>query len=1094
MSLSIFTIGGKEIYILMMKYNIKKFQENMGQALRLHGISIKAIPFLLSCSISLIVLYIKNVNTNLTVFYNRAIGHASINGVDAPVRVHVFWICVLIFLLSFIIGNYLINRIVGYIAAKNPAYSLDSVSMLFFELSILLLIDLIMFLMSFVKDRTVQMPVMMPVIFVIVCVHLFMNITVFSGQSLGGGQLLADAVELIAPIPLTYLLMMIVSVGKSTVEIMSWKGLLCYILAYFLVRLWCAKSRDLFATVYTLIPLSFLPLTYIIANEAHYTLTKYDIMIGPKRIAFILSGILFVIAAILYQKKKTSANEIGAEKIFNNVIIPIFLVTLVCFLNHVQTIPPGFDYLHNGNMIVPAQQLYQFGKIPILDYMAPQHWPVGAFLYMFFNGSNYYEPVLWNEMFDYSLCILISYFVLRQFMGARQSALLLCFTPMLEYINTYYYIALLPILYINQMQEKRRIRDYGLVMLLALAAFAYMPSTGKIAVLAGLLLIALSCSSANDVKHAIIGVVCAVLPLATLYFLLVLVRGEGILDRITLISAMANTDTQIGAYTSLISDSRTPFEILTYYGLFPLMGLLSLLFVMRIQKKTRIHFAFLFLIFASIISSLRGLARHCLAEALQTDFYLFIFILIPVVLIRRNKTIQRALVGIVIAIMIIIPYGEYSGLANEGVPDFTFQKFEIGSERCDTVNHSEYPKNLRKVLDSVLTKDQTFFEGINSHLLYTMLERETPFFHHSVQLIFSEPPQEAYIRLFEKAYEDEKIPVIIYGSADVEYDDIDGIPAELSLFKLDDFIYTHYEPWVWVDGFHLWKAKNSNLILPDTDCLLQEISVRPTDSTSVYDLSCQYAGNELILQCGDINPQIVLPFPASLSFDAETNENAELKIVYRSSNTGDLKVFFDFEGFNETDSSTANVMPSQEYHTVYLPVTHKDDLSLALKNIRIDPPNGAKFEIQSISLVSRTLVVEDMDYLQQDFNMWKLPYIWGNYDEKIAKNFPEELQHVSDYLELDSDGSVDLMLDPNIDKEGGNYVYFRIDAAESGTLSIRYGNEIINSCQFDLIPGVQDYLVRISTQYNWVNEQQDHMSIQSSVPIKVETISILKGD
>lgn len=1070
---------------------MEKYRGKIERLLRLEGISVERVPVLLSCSISLVVLYIKSVDINLTEFYDRAIGHASINGIDAPIRIHTFWICVLIFAVSLFVGNYLISRAVNYISAKAPMHLLEPPSMLFFEFSILLLINLVIFLISFVKDRTTRIPITLPIVFAVICIHLVINVAISPKRFLGRSWL-ADAVELISPVPLMYFLLLITSVGNSTIEIMSWKSLFIYLLVYLSIRVWCAGSGDVFAAVYSLIPISLLPVTYIIANEMQYTLTKHNFVFRPKIIALIISICLFVLALIIYTKKKGLVNEANAGSIFNNIIIPIFLVTLVMFLNHSQTIEPGFDYLHHGNAIVPAQQLYQFGKIPLLDYMAPQHWPVGPFLYSVFNGCNYYEPVLWHGMFDYSVCVLISYFVLRQFLSARQSALLLCFTPMMAFINTYYNIALLPMLYINRMREKRRFADYGFVILLALAAFAYMPSAGKIAVLASLILIMLSCSSRDDIKHAVTGVLCTVLPLAALYFLLVLVRGESISDRITLISAMASCDIQIGSYTNFIGNNRTPFEILMYYGLFPLMGMLSLFFTARLREKKNVHYLFLFLLIAGVISSLRGFARHSLWEELPVDFYLFILVLIPIMLIK-DGVLQRATAGAVIAVLIILPYAQGgTGLANGGIPSFTFQKFEIGSERCDTVNNERYPKNLRKVLDTVLEEDQTFFEGVNAHLLYTLMEREVPFFHHSVQIIYSEPPQEAYIHLFEKAYADEKIPVIIYGPAENVLYAIDGIPAELSLFKLDDFIYTHYEPWIWVDGFHLWKAKNSNLKLPDTDNCLQEISTMPAEDALFNDLSYQFTDNGLALECGTVDPWMVFPVSNVPTFNAG-DEIPCVKIVYRSSAPGNLQVFYDFEGFNETDSSVAGAVSSQEYHTVYLPVPERSD-QLPLKNIRIDPPNGAMFEIQSISLVCRTMMVEEKNYLKQDFNMQKLPYIWGNYDEKIAKNFPTELQCVSGRVALDAGFPIDLSLDSSIDKEGGNYIYFRINTKESGTLLIQYGTDIVNSCQFDLVAGEQDYLVRISTQYNWVNELQDCMSIQSSVPVEIERISILRGD
>ena len=50
----------------------------------------KAVPILLSAGIASVIIVLKSVDTSMTEFYGRAIGHASINGVDAPVRTTVF--------------------------------------------------------------------------------------------------------------------------------------------------------------------------------------------------------------------------------------------------------------------------------------------------------------------------------------------------------------------------------------------------------------------------------------------------------------------------------------------------------------------------------------------------------------------------------------------------------------------------------------------------------------------------------------------------------------------------------------------------------------------------------------------------------------------------------------------------------------------------------------------------------------------------------------------------------------------------------------------------------------------------------------------
>jgi len=1071
---------------------MKKIRSSILNMIQLDGISIKTMPVVAAISIALVTGYIKSVDTNLTQFYDRAIGAASINGVDAPVRISAFWTCVALFAGTLILGSCFIKKFQAFLSVRYPDRSFQAESQIFFEFGLLLLIHQLVFLTAFVKARATPMPALIWAVLAVVSGHLFLNLFAPQEKRIGYSAVY-DAFIFIAPISLTYLIFLFISCvcHSSVIVVNSIEGFIVYFLLSLAVRFAPSAVVASNAAIYVLIPFSLIPSASITANEIQYTLTKHGLLLDPQTLALWISAVLLLLSGIIYQCKYRTDLQERKQAVgkLENIVIPILLATLSLFAWHTQTIAPSFDFLHTGNMIVPAQQLYQFGEIPLLDYWAPQHWPIGAWLYCVFNGYNFFEPLLWHQILDNIINVLIVYFALRQFTSAKWAALLICFTPILIYANTYYCAALLPLVYLNRMRKNRRIRDFAIMIGLALIAFVYMASIGKIAVLSSLIMIGLSCTSKKDAKNALLGVLGVLVPLGTLYFALALMRGESIVDRITLIAAMADCDIKIGSYTTFIGAGRTPFEIITYYGLFPLSSILSLFFAGRVKKKENMHYALIFLSTACLLSALRGFARHSLVEGLPIDFYLLQLVLLPFVFVG-GKSKGKLISMLIMAIIICTPYTPAGyGTANSGIKNFEFQKFEIGSERCDTVNSPSYPTNLRKVLDSVLTDDQTFYEGVNSHLLYALMERESPFMLCAAQIIYAEPPQEVYIRLFEKAYESEEIPLVIYGGNQRGLGAIDGIPVELSLFKLDDFIYTHYEPWISVDGFHLWKAKNVDFAVP-SDTVLQEIPAVPTDVRN--DLFCRQDGNQLKLVCGETDPFVGIALPNPLRA-ASLNEKY-IKLRCSSSVAGPVQLFFDFTGFNETDSAWAEVVPSLAYQDIWVPIPAQEDESVTLKNIRIDPPANSEFIVQSISVVSRDIVYTDKQYLQQDFDMIKLPYIWGNYDEKVQKNHPVELQKVSDTLALEADVPITLPLEPDVKKENGNYIAFRISAAEPGSLLLTYGNDIINSCRFDIVAGDWEYLVRISTQYNWVNEPQSEMTIQSSVPVIVEKTAILEGD
>jgi hypothetical protein len=133
----------------------------------------------------------------------------------------------------------------------------------------------------------------------------------------------------------------------------------------------------------------------------------------------------------------------------------------------------------------------------------------------------------------------------------------------------------------------------------------------------------------------------------------------------------------------------------------------------------------------------------------------------------------------------------------------------------------------------------------------------------------------------------------------------------------------------------------------------------------------------------------------------------------------------------------------------------------------------------------------------QNFNLKKLPYIWGSFDEYGAKentivlnSFIENTQTVDPQVPLR------FYFKQKIDKSSGNYIYLKINSHSSGTVSLRYGPNSLSSVVFDLIPSNidVDYLIRISSQWDWINQEIGLIELSSSTNIDIKQMSIRKGD
>ena len=169
-----------------------------------------------------------------------------------------------------------------------------------------------------------------------------------------------------------------------------------------------------------------------------------------------------------------------------------------------------------------------------------------------------------------------------------------------------------------------------------------------------------------------------------------------------------------------------------------------------------------------------------------------------------------------------------------------------------------------------------------------------------------------------------------------------------------------------------------------------------------------------------------------------------------------------------------------------------------LIDIRFDPPNDSRFEIHGLEFVKESQYgLTATDGFYQQFNLIKLPYIWGTYDADNAALKTKILEEVLDNpVELNANKTITLRFSPDFDKSSGNYIHLRVRAPENSTLTIAYGDTGNSKVFFELIPSdhLEDYLVRISSQWEWMSQAIDSLLITSTGDLELENVWIRKGD
>ena len=159
--------------------------------------------------------------------------------------------------------------------------------------------------------------------------------------------------------------------------------------------------------------------------------------------------------------------------------------------------------------------------------------------------------------------------------------------------------------------------------------------------------------------------------------------------------------------------------------------------------------------------------------------------------------------------------------------------------------------------------------------------------------------------------------------------------------------------------------------------------------------------------------------------------------------------------------------------------------------------NGYLIWIANSYVLPRPTGLIPIKTFSQDFDLKKLPYIWGTFDDYKAKEKTTILASlIKEPKTINPGKPFALFFDMNIDKSSGNYIHLTIRADGEGALKLNYGSSPQSSVNIYLIPSEKDvdYLIRISSQWSWMNQKIGLIELSSSTKIELVHFFIRKGD
>jgi hypothetical protein len=378
-------------------------------------------------------------------------------------------------------------------------------------------------------------------------------------------------------------------------------------------------------------------------------------------------------------------------------------------------------------------------------------------------------------------------------------------------------------------------------------------------------------------------------------------------------------------------------------------------------------------------------------------------------------------------------------------------------------DHSDYEEthfhDFKILIDKYLAGKQTFIDFSNMPMLYYFTGKISPsYFYQNPLTIHNEYLQKKFISDL-KEYD---APLIVFSAFPENWwDNVDGVANTMRHYRLAEFFYQHYQPFVIADKLCVWKRKDFN---PE---MKEEVLYSYTRSE-----------DSLKAQSDVIRQTVKSPEGKKHLLKIHWAEN--VPDVIQRINDGDTGLKADF-------------INTIEHLAYYILKDSETEFSFELKNNE---------NILSVQLSQNDFIPDFYSHCPQNDDLKLLPSIWAKYDaalkaEKvIAALTPNPVTLAGNEMSFFNFNS-------HIDKSTGNTVFISLEADNDEELSIElmYGskkNGFMGLFKFTLPPGrgTRNFAIRISSQFNWYNPGVDYLALVSKTgpAVTVKKIELLKAE
>jgi hypothetical protein len=1091
--------------------------------------------------------YVSSASFALKSFSGRTIGIVVLQAVDAAERTNTYVLAILLFTILFFVFLLLHNIFRKWLDQMPDKPELKNYQNLVFDISALGLFNIWWGIIQQSKQAAYSSYLILAIM--LAAYLLLIDRRLFSGSTFVR-QLEQHSYSILIAllIPVSIILACRVILGRSLIitpsVVVTYMGIAGILLAaYGLFIQWCLVKRQepgrmLSALTVASIPLLLVPCSIPFSNELQYTLSNI-IFSGRTVAGGVFTVLLLGSAALFFLTYRKGNGDRHITAILNNIVLPILVGTVTLYVYYTPQINQrGFDVFHDGENLITVQQMFQFGAIPFVDIF-PTHGFSAAYsqvLYSLFNGYSFVEPWLWNWM-NGLVSLLLFFFLFKTLLGPLKAFLVTMFLPVDIIFPDYYITAVLPLLVCAWTFSSNNTRtgwkkylalwvvstlmflwriDFGLACMVAVIAIYVLLQAHK--------LFNRQLETSDIVSFVMTGglvLLSAFLLLAGLCRYHAQPVGEVLAQVLRFLTYQG----PVQAFQVLYNQFSV--LVLIQYVLIPCTSLgCVIIFCQLMARKDKIHSEQIILIFTAIfflIMSVRSTQRHSLIEGFNPFGFVF---LISLLFLMFRPNAKQAAFGIFLFVLgvitplppkqavlvdrlkILVADGSKlkQGLLSKEF--FSFQNWKNKKRRA-IIGDAQY-KDIVLFLNQNLLPGQTFYEFVNHPLLYVAANKEMPAYFIPILYNASDLIQNVQVKRLQKFWEGDRLPFVVFKS-NTHWDAKDDVPNEVRCYRIVEFIYDHYRPLGKVGRYQVWVDKRKPLsydaamVQGASLASLAPLMKFRTDMLKSNNLKVLSANeNTISIQAGADDPyffQFIDSPPGGFPIDS-SKQGWFLSLRYSSSVPGDLQVFTlagDMLQYTEEFSTHADIKATSQSVYVIIPIKIPEG-ARRIMDVRLDPPNNAAFTLEEVRLFRSSSLLPEAK-ISQSFDLKKLPYIWGQYDEKHAAHATRELQQLMTKKELNVQPKqrVVLPLQSDYDKSTGSYLHFRISASEEAQVTVTYndiGDDFNSSITFDVVRSwlALDYLVRMSTQWVWVAKPINKVVITTTAPITIEQVCLRKGD